>query len=49
MAKKKKRKKKKKKTTPDEPPGPEGLQYATEEEWRAVTNSSRKNDVTGPK
>ena len=25
------------------------MQYATGEEWRAITNSSRKNDVAGPK
>ena len=25
----------------------EGVQYATEAEWRAVTNSSRKNEVAG--
>ena len=24
-------------------------QYATVEEWRAITNSSRKNEVVGPK
>ena len=27
----------------------EGVQYATGEEQRAVTNSSRKNEVDGPK
>ena len=27
----------------------EGVQYATEEEWRKITNSSRKNEVAGPK
>ena len=27
----------------------EGVQYATGEEQRAITNSSRKNEVTGPK
>ena len=26
-----------------------GGQYATEEEWRAITNSSRKNEAAGPK
>ena len=26
-----------------------GVQYATEEEQRAITNSSRKNEATGPK
>ena len=33
----------------DDPPRSEGVQYATGEEWRAVTNSSRKNEVAGPK
>ena len=33
----------------DEPPRSEGVPYATGEEWRAVTNSSRKNEVAGPK
>ena len=32
-----------------EPPGLEGVQYATEEEWRTITNTSRKNEATGPK
>ena len=36
-------------TLEDEPQRLEGVQYATVEEWRAVTNSSRKNEVTGPK
>ena len=27
----------------------EGVQYATGEAWRTITNSSRKNEVTGPK
>ena len=31
------------------PPRLEGVQYATGEEWRAVTNSSRKNEVPVPK
>ena len=26
-----------------------GVQYATVEEWRAITNSSRKNEAAGPK
>ena len=30
----------------DELSGSQGVQYATGEEWRAVTNSSRKNDVS---
>ena len=36
-------------TPEDEPPRSEGVQYATGEEQRAVGNSSRKNDVAGPK
>jgi len=31
------------------PPRSEGVQYATGEEWRAITNNSRKNEVAGPK
>ena len=31
------------------PPRSEGVQYATGEEWRAITNSSRKKEVAGPK
>ena len=30
-------------------PSTEGVQYATKEEYRAITNSSRKNEVAGPK
>ena len=30
-------------------PRSEGVQYATEEEWRKITTSSRKNEVAGPK
>ena len=26
----------------------EGVQYATREEWKAITNSSRKNEVARP-
>ena len=33
----------------DEPFNLEGVQYATEEEQRAITNSSRKNEAAGPK
>ena len=33
----------------DEPPRSESVQYATGEEWRAITNSSRKNEAAGPK
>ena len=32
-----------------EPPRSKGVQYATEEEQRATTNSSRKNGAIGPK
>ena len=31
------------------PPSSEGVQYATGEEWRAITNVSRKNEEAGPK
>ena len=35
------------------PPHPsprlESVQYVTREEWRAITKSSSKNEVTGPK
>ena len=30
-------------------PRPEGIQYATGEEWRAIMNSSKKNEVAGAK
>ena len=33
----------------DKPPRSEGVQYSTEEEHRAITNSSRKKEVAGPK
>ena len=36
-------------TPEDEPPRLEGVQYATEEEGRAITNSSRRNEEAGPK
>ena len=36
-------------TPEDQPPRLEDVQYATGEEQRAVGNSSRKNDVAGPK
>ena len=36
-------------TMEDKLPGLEGVQYATGEEWKAITNTSRKNEVTGPK
>ena len=35
-------------TLEDEFSRSEGVQYATEKEWRAITKSSRKNEVTGP-
>ena len=34
-------------TLKDEPPRSEGVQYATGEEWRTTTNSSRENEVSG--
>ena len=36
-------------TPEDEPPRLEGVQYATGEERRAITNNSRKNEVAEPK
>ena len=36
-------------TLDDEPLRSEGVQYATGEKWRAITNSSRKNEAVGPK
>ena len=33
----------------DKVPELDGVQYATGEEWRAITNRSRKKEVTGPK
>ena len=42
--------KKQKDTTPeDEAPRSDGVQYATREQHRAITNSSRKNEMTGAK
>ena len=35
-------------TSEDEPPRLEGVQYATGEEQRANTNSSRKHEAVGP-
>ena len=32
-----------------EPSRLEGIQYPAVEEWRAITNSSRKNEGVGPK
>ena len=41
--------KRQKDMTPEvEPPRLEGVRYATGEEQRAVTTSSRKNEVAGP-
>ena len=34
-------------TLEDEPARSEGVQCATGEEWKTITNSSRKNEVTG--
>ena len=34
-------------TLEDVSPRSEGVKYATGEEWRAITNSSRKKEVTG--
>ena len=36
-------------TLENEPPRSEGVQYATGEERTAITHSSRKNEVAGPK
>ena len=36
-------------TLEDEPPRLKGVQYATGEEQKAITNSSRKNEADGPK
>jgi len=36
-------------TPEDKPPRSEGVQYAPGEEWRAITNSSSKNEATGVK
>ena len=33
----------------DKVPGLDGVQYVTGEERRAITNRSRKKEVTGPK
>ena len=35
-------------TPEDKPPRLEGVQYATKEEQRVITNSSRKNETAGP-
>ena len=36
-------------TLEDEPARSKSVQYATGEKWRAITNSFRKNEVSGPK
>ena len=36
-------------TLEDDSARSEGVQYATGEKWKAITNSSRKNEETGPK
>ena len=36
-------------TPEDEPPRLEGVHYVTGEEWRAITNSSRKKEAAEPK
>ena len=36
-------------TPEDNPPRSESVQYATGEELRAITNSSSKNEMAGPK
>ena len=36
-------------TPEDDPPRADGVQYATGEEQSAITNSSRKIEVVGPK
>ena len=36
-------------TPRDKSPRSEGVQYATGEEWRKVTNSPRMNETVGPK
>ena len=36
-------------TLEDEPSEFEGIQYATGEEWKAIANSSRKNETAGLK
>ena len=36
-------------TPEDEPPRSTGVQYATGEAWRAITNNFRKKEAAGPK
>ena len=36
-------------TPEDEPPRSQRIQYAARAEWRATADSSRKNEVAGPK
>ena len=35
--------------TPEDEPPRSDIQYATREEWRAITNSSKKNEEAEPK
>jgi len=42
-------KKRQRDITADEPPRSEDVQYATGEEQKVITNSSRKNGTDGPK
>ena len=35
-------------TPEDKPPRSGGVQYATQEEQKAINNSSRKNEAAGP-
>ena len=35
-------------TPEDEPLKSESVLHATEEEWKAITDSSRKNEIAGP-
>ena len=36
-------------TPDDEPARSDCVQYTTEKEWKTITNSSKKNEVAGPK
>ena len=41
--------KRQKRTLEDDPRRLKGVQYATGEEWRSITNSVRKNEETEPR
>ena len=41
--------KRQKDMTPEDEPPRSDIQYATREEWRAITNSSKKNEEAEPK